>query len=138
MCNIGYELQYKNPVILSYKLNSIYIMSFFSSLFGSSTSKSDVIKLLSSEEFKTQVENKKVQLVDVRTSKEFNGGHIKGAKNIDFFSGKFKAEFDKLNKDKALYIYCRSGGRSRQASKKLEAIGFTEIYDLKGGILKYK
>jgi rhodanese-related sulfurtransferase len=115
----------------------LVIMSFFASLFGSSTSQSNAIKLLSAEEFKAQVENKKVQLVDVRTPVEFKGGHIKGAKNIDFFSGKFNIEFNKLNKDKAVYVYCRSGSRSRQTSKKLEAMGFTEIYDLKGGILRY-
>ena len=113
-------------------------MSFFASLFGSKTSQSDTIKLLSPEEFKAQVENKNVQLIDVRTPPEFKGGHIKGAKNIDFFSGKFNVEFNKLNKDKAVYVYCRSGSRSRQTSKKLEAMGFTEIYDLKGGILRYK
>jgi rhodanese-related sulfurtransferase len=113
-------------------------MSFFTSLFGTKTSQSDTVKLLYPEEFKAQVENKKVQLIDVRTPAEFNGGHIKGAKNIDFFSGKFNVEFNKLNKDKAVYVYCRSGSRSRQTSKKLEAIGFSEIYDLKGGILNYQ
>ncbi|MCB0398360.1 MAG: rhodanese-like domain-containing protein [Winogradskyella sp.] len=112
-------------------------MSFFTSLFGSKTSQSNAVKLLSPEEFKAQVENKKVQLIDVRTPAEFNGGHIKGAKNIDFFSGRFNVEFNKLNKDKAVYVYCRSGSRSRQTSKKLEALGFTEIYDLRGGILNY-
>ena len=61
-------------------------MSFFASLFGSKTSQSDAIKLLSPEEFKAQVENKNVQLIDVRTPPEFKGGHINGAKNIDFFS----------------------------------------------------
>ncbi|WP_431107523.1 rhodanese-like domain-containing protein [Winogradskyella poriferorum] len=115
----------------------IILMSFFASLFGSKISQSDTIKLLSPEEFKEQVENKKVQLIDVRTPAEFKGGHIKGAKNIDFFSGKFNVEFNKLNKDKAVYVYCRSGSRSRQTAKKLEAMGFTEIYDLKGGILRY-
>ena len=115
----------------------IILMSFFASLFGSKVSQSDTIKLLSPEEFKEQVENKKDQLIDVRTPAEFKGGHIKGAKNIDFFSGKFNVEFNKLNKDKAVYVYCRSGSRSRQTAKKLEAMGFTEIYDLKGGILRY-
>ncbi|WP_439153085.1 rhodanese-like domain-containing protein [Winogradskyella sp.] len=115
----------------------LIIMSLFTSLFGSNTSQSNAIKLLSAEEFKAQVENKNVQLVDVRTPAEFNSGHIKGAKNIDFFSGKFNVEFNKLNKEKAVYVYCRSGSRSRQTSKKLEAMGFTEIYDLKGGILRY-
>ncbi|MDO6597409.1 rhodanese-like domain-containing protein [Oceanihabitans sp. 2_MG-2023] len=116
----------------------IIIMSFFTALFGSNTSKNSTIKVLSSEEFKAQTENKVVQLIDVRTPGEFKSGHINGAKNIDFYSGKFNIEFNKLNKNEAVYVYCRSGSRSRQTSKKLEAMGFTEIYDLKGGILNYK
>ncbi|MCA0131693.1 rhodanese-like domain-containing protein [Winogradskyella alexanderae] len=115
----------------------VIIMSFLSSIFGIGNSQSNAVHLLSPIEFKEQVEGKKVQLVDVRTPAEYKSGHIKGAKNIDFFSGKFNIEFNKLNKEKPLYLYCRSGSRSRQASKKLEAMGFTEIYDLKGGILRY-
>ena len=113
------------------------MMSFFSSLFGSKAAKNNSIKQLSPEEFRTQIEKNNLQLVDVRTPAEFKGGHINGAINIDFFSGKFKLKFDKLDKHKPVYMYCRSGGRSRQASRKLHAMGFTEIYDLKGGILKY-
>lgn len=118
-------------------MKQIIIMSLITSLLGFNTSQSEVIKLVSPKEFKDKVENKKVQLIDVRTPREFLEEHIKDAKNIDFFSSTFNEEFNKLNKDKALYIYCRSGSRSRQASIKLEAMGFTEIYDLKGGILRY-
>ena len=110
-------------------------MSLFSFLFGNK--KSDSITLLSTEEFKSHIQNKKVQLVDVRTPKEFKQGHIKKAINIDFFSGKFNIDFDKLNKDEAVYVYCRSGGRSRQTANKLAKKGFTEIYDLKGGYLRW-
>ncbi|TYB80372.1 rhodanese-like domain-containing protein [Bizionia gelidisalsuginis] len=112
-------------------------MSFFKTLFGSKTVESDVIKVLSSYDFRAQTENKNIQLIDVRTPNEFKSGHIKGAKNIDFFSGKFSAEFIKLNTDSPVYVYCRSGSRSKQASVKIEAMGFTQVYDLKGGITNY-
>lgn len=112
-------------------------MSFISALFGKKETQNESIQVLTPMEFKLKNEGQNTQLVDVRTPKEFNSGHIKGAKNIDFFSGRFHVEFDKLNKEKPLYIYCRSGSRSRQASKKLFAMGFTMIYDLQGGILNY-
>lgn len=112
-------------------------MSFFTALFGANTQQNSAIRVLSSQEFKAQTENKKVQLIDVRTSNEYKSGHLKGSKNIDFFSGNFNAEFNKLNKEKTVYLYCRSGSRSRHASKKLAAMGFVEICDLKGGVLRY-
>ncbi len=112
-------------------------MSLLSLLFGKKEHSNKAINLLNSPQFKSKVEGNDVQLVDVRTAKEFNSEHIEGAKNIDFFSGNFTAAFNQLNKDKAVFLYCRSGGRSRQASKRLLKLGFQEIYDLKGGFLKY-
>jgi len=113
-------------------------MSFISALFGTKFQQNDAIHKLSSEAFKAQIENKKVQLIDVRTSREYKSGHLKGAKNIDIFSSSFNTEFNKLNKEKAVYVYCRSGSRSRQSANKLAVMGFTKIYDLKGGIIRYR
>lgn len=113
-------------------------MSLLSLLFGNRTSANDAINVLSPDQFKSMIKGNKVQLIDVRTPKEFRSGYIKGAKNIDFFSGKFVTEFNRLNKDKPVYLYCRSGSRSRQTAKRLMNLGFKEIYDLKGGILNYR
>lgn len=46
-------------------------------------------------------------------------------------------QMEKLDKEKPVYIYCRSGGRSGKAAKQLADEGFTEIYDLDGGILEW-
>ena len=113
-------------------------MSLFSMLFGSRKAQNSNVKILSATEFKLHLENKKVQLVDVRTAMEFNTGYIKNAKNIDFYSGKFNVKFNKLNKNQAVYLYCRSGSRSRQTAYKIEAMGFEEVYDLKGGLINFK
>lgn len=113
-------------------------MTLFSSIFGVRSQPNNAIKVLEPQTFKDSISNKKVQLIDVRTSEEYKSGHIKNAANIDFYSGKFTTEFNKLDKEKPLYIYCRSGSRSKQTSNKLSAMGFKEIYDLKGGILNYK
>lgn len=75
-----------------------------------------------------------VQLLDVRTPKEYRAGHIEGAELINFFDSDFvervEANFDK---SQPLLLYCRSGNRSAKATAKLKAAGFSEIYDLKGG-----
>jgi len=95
----------------------------------------EVIAVISPEEFNKNMGD--IQLVDVRTPKEFSEGHLKNAVNIDFFDTSFMADMGKLDKNKELYIYCRSGNRSGKASKKLKAAGFTKVYDLEGGIIKW-
>lgn len=77
---------------------------------------------------------KDIQLVDVRTEKEFNEQHIGNAVNINVEDANFEQNLQVLNKSKPVYLYCRSGKRSDKAAKKLAATGFTKIYDLKGGI----
>ncbi|WP_281777735.1 rhodanese-like domain-containing protein [Croceibacter atlanticus] len=107
-----------------------------SSFFSAKAQQDNTIKILTASEFNEGINNNDVQLVDVRTAKEFNDGAIKNALNIDFFQQEiFNEEFGKLNKEQPVYLYCRSGNRSHQAALKLEAMGFKEIYDLKGGYM---
>ena len=62
--------------------------------------------------FKNKVLSDYNVIIDVRTPLEYNSGHIKDAKNIDLYSDDFNTEFDKLDKSKPVYVYCRSGGPS--------------------------
>jgi rhodanese-related sulfurtransferase len=94
-------------------------------------------KKLIATDFKVKIDNNNLQLVDVRTPEEFNEGHIKNAGNIDFYESDFLTQMNKLDKNKPLYIYCRSGGRSGKAAIQLKEQGFTEVYDLQGGILDW-
>jgi rhodanese-related sulfurtransferase len=113
-------------------------MSLFSNLFGTKEAPSDKIKILDPIAYATAVSGKKVQLVDVRTAREYRSGHIKNALNIDFFDApNFSKSFEKLDKNKPVYLYCRSGSRSKNAARKLLAMGFSEIFDLKGGYLRW-
>lgn len=114
------------------------MIKLLKSLLGINPKTNNNINILEVPTFKQAVSNNKVQLIDVRTANEYNAGRIKKAKNIDIFSGKFTSEINKLDKEKPVYVYCRSGGRSKRASKTLSKLGFKEIYDLKGGILNYK
>ena len=82
--------------------------------------------------------NEGIQLVDVRTPEEFASGHLENAVNINFYADDFKEQINQLDKEKEVYLYCRSGGRSAKAAKDLEAMGFRKVYDLEGGILKWQ
>lgn len=108
-------------------------MSIFSFLFKGQTLP-DEIQIMDRESYKEAISKGKVQLVDVRTKGEFMSGHIKGAKNIDFFQGSaFENAFSTFKKDAPVYIYCQSGNRSQRAAKRLVDLGFTKVYDLRGG-----
>jgi rhodanese-related sulfurtransferase len=113
-------------------------MSILSAIFGSKQEESKELKILNADAYKKAITNKKVQLVDVRTPREFAGGHISNAINIDYFDKvSFQKSFDKLSRNKAVYLYCQSGNRSRKAANRLIQMGFKEIYDLKGGLLAW-
>lgn len=96
-----------------------------------------VIKVVSANEFKKAINASNVQLVDVRTPDEFNGGHINGAININIYDKDFEEKILKFDQTKPIYVYCRSGARSQSASQKMKDLGFKEIFDLKGGFMAY-
>ncbi|MXV38419.1 rhodanese-like domain-containing protein [Flavobacteriaceae bacterium Ap0902] len=80
-------------------------------------------------------------LLDVRTQKEFDSGYIKDAIHIDVKEDDFVDKIQKLDKNKTVYVYCRTGKRSLEASKILKDNGFHHIKNVKGGIKawnKYK
>lgn len=92
---------------------------------------------LGAEEFKSKMDqDPKAVLLDVRTAGEVSEGKIGDAKNIDFFSPKFREEIKNLSKDKNYYVYCRSGNRSGQAVRFMEGEGFT-AYNLQGGVMSW-
>ena len=75
-------------------------------------------------------------LVDVRTPQEYKEGHIPESKNVPLQS--LADQADKiLKKDDVLFVYCRSGSRSKQATHILKQMGYTKVKNI-GGILDYK
>jgi rhodanese-related sulfurtransferase len=121
------------------KKSILIIMSIFSSIFGLTAQQLDEIEILEPSAYKSAISNNNVQLIDVRTTREFDSGHIADAINVDVSNRKnFQQYFEKLNREKPVYLYCRSGSRSQSAAKLLVQLGFKEIYDLKGGYLNWK
>jgi len=100
--------------------------------------KTEGVTIISAEEAKiAMAAEEELILVDIRTPEEFAEGNIKGAKNINFHDADFEAQMQHLDKEKPLYIYCRSGVRSAKAAKQLQEMGFREIYDIEGGFLNW-
>ncbi len=88
--------------------------------------------------FKTKVaETPNAQLLDVRTPGEFAGGHLPDARNLNVQGADFETGAATLDKTKPVFIYCLSGGRSQTAGAKLRAMGYTTVYELQGGYLKW-
>ena len=74
------------------------------------------------------------QLIDVREEHEVDIASI-GGELIPM--GEVMENLNKISKDKKVVIYCRSGNRSGVITQALETKGFTNIYNLKGGILAW-
>ena len=77
-------------------------------------------------------------IIDVRTPNEFNQGHLKNAINININDVNFSNLINKLDKNKPVFVYCLSGSRSAYAVNKMRTQGFKVIYDLSGGMMKWR
>lgn len=78
-----------------------------------------------------------VIVLDVRTPDEFKHGHLENAVNIDFYGDNFKDEVAKLDKSKAYVVYCHSGRRSANAGDIMTGLGYTNVYNVLGGIVAW-
>ena len=116
------------------------LLSFALFALGCVNKKADAsdIKLVTAQEMKTLLELEDVQLVDVRSSNEYEQIHIANAQNIDFSSPTFEDDINKLDKTKPVVLYCKGGNKSAKCAKKLKEAGFEKVYDLEGGISKWK
>ena len=77
------------------------------------------------------------QILDVRTPGEYSGEHLDNSVNVDWNGDDFAAKAAKYDKSQPVFVYCKVGGRSAQAAAKLSELGFTKIYNLDGGIMKW-
>jgi len=82
-------------------------------------------------------EGKEIVLIDVRTPQEYEQGHLEGSELMNIYDADFESRIKELDKDKEYVVYCRSGGRSGKAASMMEKLGFTNIHNMKGGILAW-
>lgn len=94
---------------------------------------------LSATDFETEInKTENAQVVDVRTPEEFAEGHVANAVNMDYNGADFKSEIEKLDKSKPVFVYCLSGGRSANAADVMRKDGFTNVYEMGGGMLAWR
>lgn len=96
------------------------------------------IKTIEAKDFAEKINaTENPQILDVRTPEEFNSDHIENAENVNWLGDSFVKESENFDKTKPVFVYCKSGGRSKKATEKLEELGFKNIYELEGGFLKW-
>ena len=74
------------------------------------------------------------EIIDVRTQKEYNAGHIKNAVNMHLYDKDFEKQLETLDKEQRVYVYCKAGGRSAEAVKIMKDKGFKRVIELDGGM----
>jgi rhodanese-related sulfurtransferase len=84
-------------------------------------------------EFEKLRADKKNIVLDVRTQKEFEKGHIPGAVNIDVNAADFPEKIARLEKNKTYLVHCAAGVRSAKACEKMSHLDFPKLYNLEGG-----
>lgn len=116
-------------------LNLLFIGFLFTSCNGQTNAKYESIAAVNfAEKIKT---TSQAAIIDVRSPEEFAGQHIDNAINIDWNGDNFEGKIGKYDKSKPIFVYCMSGGRSKKAAEKLSELGFSKIYELQGGIMKW-
>jgi len=102
------------------------------------TQTGQIAKDVTVSEFNDFIKKGEGQLIDVRTPNEFESGNIASSTNIDFYSAGFQDQLTKLDKNKPVYLYCRSGRRSGIAMNLMKDMGFISVYNLDGGIIAWQ
>ena len=120
----------------------IILIGFLTSCDAQKTNNSEangvITKDVTPAEFKELINSNEGILLDVRTPEEVAEAKINGSVNLNIYDSNFEAEINKLDKNKTVYVYCKSGGRSRNAKDLKKTMGFTKIYNLDGGITSWK
>lgn len=119
------------------KIKLLAALAAFGLLLTGCSASASATPKLSIEEFAAKAAEPNIIVLDVRTPGEFAQGRLANAINIDFQSGYFAEEVSKLDKNATYAVYCRSGNRSGEAVKVMEELGFTDMYDMNGGVIDW-
>lgn len=119
------------PVII------LYLLIFCSLITGQVPDSLKLRSLLLNDFYLTYLKEDKAVLIDVREFFEFRKVRLKHAVNIPS-SGKLGFAADTIDKQCALFLYCTSGYRSKRVALFFHDKGFSKLYSLDGGIMRWK
>ncbi len=122
-------------------MRTLFSIAFIAILYSSCTNgqKQNAKTNLSATEFADKIkEMASAPIIDVRTPDEFSKGHLKNALNFDWNETKFEKQIAALDRSKPVFVYCLSGGRSSAAASQMRSEGFKVVYELSGGIMKWR
>lgn len=121
------------------KINQLYLFVITFIIFSCNGQTSTAFKTIDVTSYSEKIKTTpNAQILDVRTPEEYATGHIENSDNVDWLTESFVLKTDKYDKTKPVFVYCKSGGRSAKASEKLAELGFTTVYNLDGGMLKWE
>jgi rhodanese-related sulfurtransferase len=93
---------------------------------------------ISAQSFQAAIQKSAVQILDVRTAGEYQGGHIKNALQANWNDQtEFASRTQHLDKNNTVYVYCQAGGRSAAAQNYLIEKGY-KVVNLEGGMSNWK
>lgn len=119
-------------------MNRIKILFISAITLFSFTSKSQDYYNLDSEDFRNIIEKNKGTLLDVRTSSEFENGHIEESGQLNYYALDFRNKLLLLPKNEPIFLYCNTGWRSKKAAEILADNGYTRVYNLEKGIMDWE
>ena len=114
------------------------VVLLFNSCTSGQSTPSDNSSVSAAEFSKKIAELPDAPLIDVRTPGEFSQSHLKNAVNYDISTNEFVNQIASLDKSKPVLIYCLSGSRSTYAVSYMKSQGFKEVYELNGGMMRWR
>lgn len=92
-----------------------------------------MVSVVTPHEAKTLLKKESsICILDVRTPREFEKGHLEKAVNRNFYDEKFSEEIHQLGHEKKYLVYCHSGARALKTEEMMEKLGFKEVMVVRG------
>jgi len=118
-------------------MNRFSILLPLAAIMTSASGQGQDVTNLTSSQFKDKISSGTITLLDVRTSSEYANGHIKNARQMNYYVLDFRKKLLLLPKDHPVFLYCNTGWRSKKSAEILAENGYNQVYNLEKGIMDW-